>query len=152
MAQRRACDLKKEFRWRKLASAQQRSGQTVRQYCQENALAESAFWFWKRALARRDAEKSVTLSGGQSSARPKEPLRRPPSLVPVTIGPALPHGAAIEVLLPHGASVRVSAGCDEATLRIVLSALERAPRSHWCLGWGFTWPRPRPTCAKDLTA
>jgi len=53
-------------------------------------------------------------------------VRRLLSLVPVSIGPALPHAAPVEVLLPHGASVRVAAGCDEALLRIVLSALERA--------------------------
>jgi hypothetical protein len=126
MTKRRARDLKKEARWRKLVSAQQRSGLTVRQYCQENALAESAFWFWKRELARRDAEKPARRPGGRSSAQRNEPARRLPSLVPVTIGPAVGTIAPIEVFLSHGASVRVAAGCDEATLRMVLAALERA--------------------------
>jgi transposase len=123
---KRVRDLKKEAGWRKLVSAQQRSGQTVRQYCQENGLAESAFWFWKRELARRDAEKPARHPGGRSSARRNQPARRLPSLVPVTIGPALPHAASVEVLLARGVSVRVGAGCDEATLRMVLAALERA--------------------------
>lgn len=124
---KRARDLKKEARWRKLVSAQQRSGQTVRQYCQENALAESAFWFWKRELSQRDAEKPARCPGGPRSVHRKGPALRLPSLVPVTIGPALPQAAPIEVLLPHGASVRVAAGCDEATLRMVLSALGSRP-------------------------
>jgi hypothetical protein len=34
--------------------------------------------------------------------------------------------APIEVSLPRGVSVRVAAGCDEATLRMVLAALETA--------------------------
>jgi hypothetical protein len=46
--------------------------------------------------------------------------------VPVTIGRALAHAAAIEVLLAGGVSVRVPSGCDEATLRMVLAALETA--------------------------
>jgi hypothetical protein len=48
-----------------------------------------------------------------------------PSLLPVTIGPALGGLAPIEVSLPRGMSVRVAAGCDEALLRMVLLALER---------------------------
>jgi len=123
MAKRRARDPKKEARWRRLVSAQQRSGQTVRQYCQANALTESAFWFWKRELARRDAEKPAQRPGGPSSVHRHEPARRLPSLVPVTIGRAITHAAPVEVLLPHGVCVRVAAGCDEATLRTVLSAL-----------------------------
>jgi hypothetical protein len=127
MAKNKARDLKKESRWRKLVSAQQRSGQTVRHYCQEKGLTESAFWFWKRELARRDAEEPTRHPGGQSSQRRNGRARPVPSLVPVTIGPALPHATSIEVLLPHGASVRVAAGCDEATLRMVLAALGSRP-------------------------
>jgi len=126
MAKKKARDLKKEARWRKIVAAQRRSGQTVRQYCQENALAESAFWFWKRELARRDAEEPTRHPGGGSSTRFNGPARHLPSLVPVMIGPAVGTIAPIEVLLSHGASVRVAAGCDEATLRMVLAALERA--------------------------
>jgi len=44
--------------------------------------------------------------------------------VPVTIGPAFPHAAPVEVLLPQGACVRVATGCDETMLRMVLAALE----------------------------
>jgi hypothetical protein len=121
---KRARDLRKESRWRKLVSAQHRSGQTVRQYCRENGLTESAFWFWKRELTKRDAEKPIRRSGSRSSVHHNERARRLPSLVPVMIGPAITHAAPVEVLLPHGARVRVAASCDEATLRMVLSALE----------------------------
>jgi hypothetical protein len=124
MAKRRVRDLNKEAHWRKLVSAQHRSGQTVGQYCQENALAESAFWFWRRELSRRDAEKPTRRASGRGAAHRNGPARRPPSLVPVTIGPAFPHAAPVELLLPRGVSVRVGAGCDEGTLRMVLSALE----------------------------
>jgi hypothetical protein len=123
---RRTRDPKKEASWRKLTSGQQHSGQTVREYCRANALAESSFWFWKRELARRDAEKPSRRPGGQSLKHHKGRQRTPrlPALVPVTIGPAVSTTAPIEVLLSRGVSVRVSAGCDEAMLSMVLSVLE----------------------------
>jgi hypothetical protein len=124
MAKRRARDSKKEVRWRKIVGAQRRSGQTVRQYCREKDLAESAFWFWKRELARRDAEKPTLYPGVRHLKRRKGRQRSLPSLVPVTIGPALSATAPVEVLLPQGVNVRVSSSCDEAMLRMVLSVLE----------------------------
>jgi hypothetical protein len=47
-------------------------------------------------------------------------------LVPVTIGPAVSTAAPIEVLFSGGTRLRVAAGCDEAMLRMVLAALEKA--------------------------
>ena len=123
---RRTRDPKKEASWRKLTSGQQHSGQTVREYCQANALAESSFWFWKRELARRDAEQPSRRPGGASLKRRQGRQRTPrlPALVPVTIGPARNTTAPIEVLLSQGVSVRVASSCDEALLRLVLSVLE----------------------------
>lgn len=123
---RRTRDPKKEASWRKLTAAQRHSGRTVREYCQANGLAESSFWFWKRELARRDAEKPDRRPGGQCLERRKarERIPRVPALVPVTIGPAVSATAPIEVLFSGGVSVRVAAGCDETMLRMVLSALE----------------------------
>jgi len=126
MAQGKQRDLRLEARWRKRLARHERSGVTAREFCRRQALAESAFWFWKRELARRDAEKPARHPGGRSAARRNQPALRLPSLVPVTIGPALPHAAPVEVFLPHGVRVRVAAGCDEAMLRMVLLALEKA--------------------------
>lgn len=126
MARRRARDLKREARWRKVVATQRRSGHSVRQYCQESGLPESSFWFWKRELARRDGEKPTRPSGRQGSNRRQGGQRSPrkPSLVPVTIGAALGAMAPIEISFAHGVNVRVASDCEEALLRIVLSALE----------------------------
>lgn len=109
-----------------MVAGQRRSGQTVRQYCQENDLPESAFWFWKRELARRDAEKPIRHSGRQSSSRRNGGQRSPrmPSLMPVTIGAALGVTAPIEISFAHGVHVRVASDCEEVLLRMMLSALE----------------------------
>lgn len=128
-AQRRARDPQREARWRRVISGQQRSGQGVRAYCEAHGLAESAFYYWKRELGRRDGrvpERRAAAPGkGRTAVRARQRGRSVrPSLVPVTIGRALQSATAIEVLLAGGVSVRVAAGCDEALLRMVLSALE----------------------------
>ena len=44
-------DVKKWDRWRGLVDRQSRSGQSVRAFCREHGLGESAFYFWRRQLA-----------------------------------------------------------------------------------------------------
>jgi hypothetical protein len=125
MAKRRARDLAKEADWRKIVFGQQRSRQSVRQYCRAKSISESSFWYWKGELARRDAEKGRELKqDAHQRSRIAGQRRGAPLLVPVTIGPAVSMAAPIEVLFSGGTRIRVSAGCDEATLRLVLSALE----------------------------
>lgn len=125
MAKRKARDLAKEAHWLKVVSGQQRSGHSVRQYCRAKSVSESCFWYWKAELARRDSGKGRELKKG-ANQRSRIAGRRlgASSIVPVTIGPAVSTAALIEVLLSGGTRLRVSAGCDEATLRLVLSALE----------------------------
>ena len=77
MTKRRARDPKKEARWHKIVAAERRSGQTVRQHCQETGLSESAFWFWRRELAQRDADRPTLHFGGQSSSHPNGRQRSP---------------------------------------------------------------------------
>jgi hypothetical protein len=46
-------DPEKERRWGELVRGQQLSGQSVRGYCREAGVKESAFYWWRRELARR---------------------------------------------------------------------------------------------------
>ena len=55
----------------------------------------------------------------------------------MTIGPAVSTTAPIEVLLSQGVSVRVSAGCDEAMLSMVLSVLESSACGLFVMSKGF---------------
>ena len=127
MRKRKSRDLAKESRWRKHVAEQRRSGETVRQYCQQNALSESSFWFWKRELARRAREKGAGLKDGHIKRRSSDGSqprrdRAVSSLIPVKIDSAW--SLPIEISLPGGTTVRVAAGCDVSTLRTVLAALE----------------------------
>jgi len=102
-------DLKKESAWRQRVDRQANSGQSVRAWCHRQGLKESAFHWWRRELARRDAEKPS------------------PSFVPVQVTEDRPaHGASqIEIVLTDGRCVRVAGSVDRQMLAGVLDVLER---------------------------
>jgi len=58
MAKQRTRDLKKEASWRRLIRKQARSGLTIRAWCLDQRVNEATFHWWRRELARRDAEQS----------------------------------------------------------------------------------------------
>ena len=44
----------KEAFWRRLIGRHERSGLTIREFCREHGQRETAFYFWRRELARRE--------------------------------------------------------------------------------------------------
>ena len=118
-------DVEKEQLWRDRIGRQASSGLSVRDFCREEKLGESAFFCWRRTLRTRDqAGKSV----GDLERRPRVQARRSEQKGFVSLQ-VLPHGtpeAVIEVVLPESILLRVMAGCDSVTLREVLSALGRS--------------------------
>ena len=56
MAKVAARDLQKEAAWRRRLGQQAKSGQSVRAWCRKHRVTETAFYWWRRELARRDAE------------------------------------------------------------------------------------------------
>jgi hypothetical protein len=50
-------NLKGESWWRRMVRGQAKSGMTIRAYCAQRRVKESAFYWWRRELARRDAAK-----------------------------------------------------------------------------------------------
>lgn len=49
-------DSKKESFWREIVRGHARSGTTVRAWCRSHAIAEPAFYWWRRELAQRDRQ------------------------------------------------------------------------------------------------
>ena len=107
----------KEQLWREQVTSWQRSGLSIRQYCQQHQLNEPNFYAWRRELARRDEVGGIS---SKSVQRPKPlsvtwmPLTVEPSTVPV-----------VEVQLPTGAILRVPAGVESVTLERILTALHQ---------------------------
>ena len=60
-------DPNREAKWRETMSAWSASGQTVKQFCHEHGLKDSAFYSWRRELRRRDGDELD--NGGRSRQR-----------------------------------------------------------------------------------
>lgn len=56
-------DLQKEAGWRRRLRRQAESGRSVRAWCRQHRVTETAFYWWRKELARRDREQ-------KSAARP----------------------------------------------------------------------------------
>ena len=104
-------DRSREQFWRKTLSDFQASGLSIRGFCRAHGLHESAFYFWRCELARRN----------------RQPARRvviaKPSFVPVHVVASMP----LEVVLRSGQVVRVAAGFEASHLQAVVNALEGRP-------------------------
>ena len=104
-------DLKREKTWRCHIQRQRASGLTVRDFCLDHDLTESAFYFWRRVVAERDREV------GDSNT---------PAFVPITVvqAPAALNNSPIDIHLLSGRRVRIRTGCDRELLAAVLTLLE----------------------------
>jgi len=125
--QRRSVGL--ERKWRKVLGAWAKSGLTQAAFCRERGIAVASFAWWKRELARRDAERTETPQQSGTAATPD--LAAGPMFVPVRVKPteAGRSGDAdgIEIVVRGGRRVRVGAGFDAQALARVVSVLEGVP-------------------------
>jgi len=109
MADGKARDPAKEAVWRQRLERHADSGQSVRAWCRRHRLKETAFHWWRRELARRDAEAQAA------------------SFVPVHVAedPAGDGNPHIEIRLTDGRRVRVTGPVNRDMLTEVLDVLER---------------------------
>lgn len=107
---RKSRDLKKEAFWRRMVQGQVHSGLSVRAWCGRRRLRESAFYWWRTQLARRDA-----------AAPPFAPVRVVADVPPRAVGPGAP--GRIEIVLPGGRQVRVVGCVERQMLADVLAVL-----------------------------
>jgi len=110
MAKGKVRDKSTEAFWRRTVRRQRQSGLTVRAFCREHALRETAFYFWRRELARRVA-----------AQRPSVPF------VAVHVAEDAPAGGRVEIVLSGGRRVHVAPPVDRRTLADVLAVLEGSP-------------------------
>jgi hypothetical protein len=103
-------DPAKELRWRQLIDQWQRSGLSVRAFCQRQRLAVPSFYVWRRTFRQRDAN-ACPVTFLPVHVRPDD-REAPPSL---------------ELVLANGRRLRIPPGYDDSQLRQLLRALEDAP-------------------------
>jgi transposase-like protein len=101
----------KERFWRRMLAQRQRSGLSVRAFCEIHGLSEPRFHAWRRILQKRDAQAVRFV---------------PVEIVPDDPAPCPTQGAAsaLELLLSNGRLLRIGTGFDTATLQRLLALLE----------------------------
>jgi len=119
MAKSRARDLAKEAAWRRRVDRHAASGQSVRAWCCRHRVKETAFHWWRRELARRDAE--------QPWPARRDGRAQAPSFLPVhvTDDSAGDADSQIEIVFTDGQRVRVTGTVNSEMLTQVLDILER---------------------------
>jgi len=131
---RRSGDPAKGRRWRELVERWQESGQTVREFCRSAEVKESAFYWWRRRLARRRVRRGEDRPA-QTGVPPgnRRDVRTSPAdpvchgvarFLPVQVVMDQATGSGVEVHWDNGRSVRLRHGFDRQTLADVLAVLE----------------------------
>jgi hypothetical protein len=164
MANGRGRDRRRETRWRRLVRGQLASGLTIREFFRGSELAESAFYFWRGELDRREAQRRQAGQGlgtperGESGRRAGQRRRegvptgsRPPTVagpsaaartsaqgafVPVRLVEELgPRPLGrIEIELPDGRRVHVTGPVNRQALADVLAVLSQDSTSGSSVG------------------
>jgi hypothetical protein len=94
----------KAEQWAERIAAQQRRGISIRQFCKEHGLSGYSFYAWRKRLQETGPVRFALVD------------RRPRSQERAT-------EAALELVLASGERLRIGAGADAATLRVVLDVL-----------------------------
>ena len=99
-------DPNRELFWRRMVRRQSESGLSVRAWCARHDLREATFYWWRTALARRDAKPAI--------------------FVPVRVADDASgrDEALMEIVLVGGRRIRLSGGVDRAMLADVLAVVE----------------------------
>ena len=104
-------DAELEQKWRATIGAYEQSGQTIRGFCRDRGVKETAFHGWRRELRRRD---------GVEPPRQRKSKRSRFVQVQVAQVPL------IEIMLARGATIRVPAHLDRAQLTEIFAAAQQA--------------------------
>ena len=90
--------------WRERIEAQERSGVSVKQFCEERGLTEQSFYSWRKRLQNQIPMRFALVDAGKTGRGPSAE-------------------ATLELVLTTGERLLIGAGVDPAALRKVLEAL-----------------------------
>jgi transposase len=99
----------REQHWQRVLARWQRSGLSVRAFCQQHQLSVPSFYWWRRKLQGRDPDKVNFL----------------PVQVITEEGVSPTVDGSVEIVLSNGRCLRVRPGFDRATLLRVLDLLDQ---------------------------
>ncbi len=114
--------------WRDRIDRQQRSGQTVTQFCKHEGISTPSYYKWKKKFKAEEPTRRKGTTTGRTAKAPKhhKPKVSVPSVSPPFVQlplPAPPSCPWIEVVLSEGTIVRLPQQ-NLAALKTVLDALD----------------------------
>lgn len=111
MAKGKQRDPHKEQLWRQRLQRWQRSGLSIRAFCEQEGCSEPCFYAWRKTITQRDhATRAAT----------------PVTFVPLSVPQPLPTPPLLEVVLNNGRILRLPANLPLDTVRRLATALEDA--------------------------
>ena len=125
---RREAAGQREARWRKVLTEWGQSGLTQVAFCEERGLPVERLRWWKRDLARRDAERAALQKpkGRGEALRSGKAVFLPVRVAGARAAPRDAHGG-VEVVLVSGRRVRVGSDVNAELLTKVVTVLEGVP-------------------------
>jgi len=113
-------DLDKEKHWQGIIERHRQSGKSISQFCKDEGLVNSRFYYWQSTLTKRQKNKS----------RPKPPEDKVdipfvPLSLPSNIDFSNRQNSAEQIEISK-IILRISANTDNATLVCILQSLEKA--------------------------
>ncbi len=123
-------DLALERAWRNRLRRHERSGLTVREFCEREDVAPHQFFWWRRELKQRSGKVPARKQGGTSTrAKPAGRRKRQNAVaagnfVSIDVTPSRPTKAPIEIVLDHPLRIAVRSGFDAQLLSEVVRVLE----------------------------
>ena len=119
----------KEAFWREVLQQYQRSGLSVRSFCERKGIAEQSFYAWRKKLKSRDAEREAPSQRSEH--------RQQQSLIPLSVvdpdgaqgsvANGTPTSPLLEVITPQGVTVRLHRYIDPQQLDLLMAVISRIP-------------------------
>jgi hypothetical protein len=117
MAKGKARDKSKEAYWQQKLHEHSQSGLSIRAFCRQQKLAETAFYFWRREIARRRREQRAKPRRGRALFVP----------VRVTADAQSAPGGEMTIALADGRRIHLTPPVDKQALSDVLAVMEVRP-------------------------
>jgi hypothetical protein len=113
-------DLDKEKHWQGIVDRHGQSGKSIAQFCKDEGLIDSRFYYWQSTLTKRKKNKSRPKPPENKVAIPFVPLS-----LPNNIDFSNRQNAAEQIEISK-IVLRISANTDNTTLACILQSLEKA--------------------------
>jgi hypothetical protein len=106
-----------DAKWREKIGMWERSGQTIKAFCQEQGATESSFHYWRRVLRRRDGQDARL---DRRAERSKGAAKR---FIQLQLAPL---SSSLRIHLADGLAIDVPATLDRQTLAEIIAAARMA--------------------------